>query len=89
MPEAVNSGGGNLTLVKPTTHKGITRMKKQTCIELKDLAFPVKVEQTGRDSFTVTYGLKIKKGLNYARAAAEFGECVFHALACDGALDNS
>jgi hypothetical protein len=48
----------------------------------------VKVIQTGIDRFTVQYGLQVKKGLNYGQAAREFGECVFHALACDGLLDN-
>lgn len=63
-------------------------MKKTTCINLENLAFPVKVEQTGVDRFTVSYGLQVKKGLNYGQAAKEFGECVFHALACDSLLDN-
>ena len=60
-----------------------------TCIELKKLAFPVKVEQYGGGLFRVTYGLQVKRGLTYADAAKEFGECVFHALACDGKLDNN
>lgn len=65
---------------------------KTTCIHLFDhgpgAASGVKVEQTGVDRFTVTYGLQIRRGLNYTQAAHEFGECVFHALACDGLLDN-
>lgn len=58
------------------------------CDYRSDLAFPVALLQTGVDRFTVQYGLQIKTGLNYARAAAEYGECVMHALACDGRLDN-
>lgn len=65
---------------------------KSTCIHLFDngagAASGVKVTQTGIDRFTVTYGLQVKKGLNYEQAAREFGYCVFHALACDGMLDN-
>lgn len=64
-------------------------MKTTTCINLETLAFPVKVEQNGVDRFTVTYGMQVKKNLNYVQAAHEFGECVFHALACDSLLDNS
>jgi len=67
-------------------------VKKTVCIHLFDngpgAASGVKVEQTGIDRFTVTYGLQVRKGLSYCDAAREFGECVFHALACDGKLDN-
>jgi hypothetical protein len=48
----------------------------------------VSIKQTGFDKFTVTYGLQVKKGLNYAQAAAEFGECVMHEACCEGKLDN-
>lgn len=68
-------------------------MAKTTCIHLFDngpgAASGVKVVQTGVDRFTVSYGLQVKPGLNYVEAAHEFGECVFHALACNGVLDNS
>jgi hypothetical protein len=67
-------------------------MKKTECIHLFAGEAPrrvgVKVEQTGIDKFTVTYGLWVKKGLNYGAAAKEFGECVFHHLACNSLLDN-
>lgn len=56
------------------------------CIELPELQ--IKVEQTAPDRFTVTYFRQVKRGLNYAQAAHEFGECVFHALACAGKLDS-
>lgn len=48
----------------------------------------VSITQTGIDRFTVQYGLQVKTGLNYARAAHEFGECVMHALACESLIDN-
>jgi hypothetical protein len=63
-------------------------MKKITCHEITDLAFPIKLEQTGVDRFTVTYGKQVKKGLTYGAAAAEYGSCIMHALACEGRLDN-
>lgn len=64
------------------------KTKNPPCITLPDLAFPVTVEQNSRGLFRVTYGQQVKDGLNYAAAASEFGLCVFHALACDGKLDN-
>ncbi len=48
----------------------------------------IKVEQQGVDRFTVSYGLQVKKGLDYVRAAKELGECIFHHLACESLLDN-
>lgn len=66
---------------------------KPACIHLfnhgSGAAAGVRVHQTGIDRFAVLYGLQERKGLNYAQAAHEFGECVFHALACDSKLDNS
>lgn len=56
-----------------------------------DPQYPVAVgiEGSGADaSFTVTYGAHVRKGLNYAEAAHEYGECVFHALQCEGLLDD-
>ena len=50
----------------------------------------LKVEQAGgrKKLFTVTYGKQVQSNLPYARAAVEFGRCFFHALACQGKLDN-
>lgn len=63
-------------------------MKKTLCFELQYTAWPIKLEQTGKDSFTVTYGLQVKQRLTYGQAATELGACIMHALACDGKLDN-
>lgn len=63
-------------------------MKKTLCFELPDAAFPIKLEQTGKNSFTVTYGLQVKSRLAYGAAAAELGECIMHALACEGKIEN-
>lgn len=65
------------------------KTKNPPCITLTDLAFPVTVKQDSRRRFSVIYGLQEKHGLSYSAAAKEFGLCVFHALACDGKLDNS
>lgn len=51
-------------------------------------AVTVILQQDGIDNFTVTYGKQVRRGLNYARAGAEFGLCVMHAASCDGHLDN-
>lgn len=48
----------------------------------------IKVEQQGIDRFTVSYGLQVKKDLDYSQAAKELGCCIFHHLACEGVLDN-
>ena len=62
----------------------------KTCIEITDLAFPIKLEQseTGPQLFKVTYGKQVNHGLIYEEAAQELGELIMHALACDGKLDN-
>jgi hypothetical protein len=63
-------------------------MPKKTCHKVEIGGLPIKLEQTGIDRFTVTYWKQVKSGLNYAQAAAEYGECIMHALACNGDLDN-
>lgn len=64
--------------------------KYRICAEYSEgLAFTVRIEQRGENGrFRITYGLQVKDGLTYADAAREFGECVFHALACEGRLGN-
>lgn len=47
----------------------------------------VTVTQQGPNNFTVIYGKQVKPRLTYAQAAREFGECVFHSLACIGQLN--
>jgi hypothetical protein len=56
-------------------------------------AFPdllIKLEQRTNKAalFRVTYGLEVRDELPYALACKKFGEAVFHALACDGVLNN-
>ena len=53
------------------------------------LPWPVSVEQHANHKFRVTYGQSVRDNLTYVAAAHEFGECVFHGLACDGKLDNT
>ncbi len=48
----------------------------------------ITLEQTGIDKFTVTYGKQVTKGLTYAQAACDLGECIMHSLVCENRLDN-
>ena len=66
----------------------MARMKAKEVYRVNNAAFLLKVEQTGKDRFTVTYGLQIKRSLTYREAACEFGFCLFHLMACEGRLDN-
>ena len=42
----------------------------------------------GQRRFRVQYGSQVRDRLTWEEAAAEFGECVFHALACNGDIRN-
>lgn len=44
--------------------------------------------QRGPDNFATQYGMEVYSGLNYAQAAAKYGENIMHQAACDGKLDN-
>lgn len=50
--------------------------------------FEIKLEQTARGAFRVTYGMQVRTGLTYTQASKELGKSIMHALACDGKLDN-
>ena len=43
---------------------------------------------SGAARFRVDYGKHVADYLTYAKAAKEYGECVFHALACAGMISN-
>lgn len=60
----------------------------KTVLEVKDTAFPIKLEQSSDGKFRVTYGQQVRSDLGYLEAAREFGLSYFHALACDGKLEN-
>lgn len=42
-----------------------------------------------KDIFTVQYGKDVRSKLNYTQAAQELGECIMHALACEGVMESS
>lgn len=56
----------------------------------KAAGFELKIEQREdrRGRFRITYGAQVRDDLSYVEAAHEYGECLFHALACDGVLNN-
>lgn len=60
-----------------------------TCFETKIAGFVIRVQQASNKRFIVKYGEQIRTNLTYAQAASELGECIFHALACKGTLDNT
>ena len=45
-------------------------------------------QTSGRELFTVTYGLQRRAGLTYAAAARELGECILHHLCCESNASN-
>lgn len=61
------------------------------CFETKIAGFPITLTQAEdrRKRFTVIYGKQRKGDLRYGEACKELGECIMHALACQGSLDNT
>lgn len=49
--------------------------------------FDITLHQNGSDSFRVSYGAQVSRGLSYADAARELGESIMHALACEGRIE--
>lgn len=49
----------------------------------------IQVDQSAGDSFIVSYGLQRKTGLDYAQAAKELGECIFHYLVCESIIEDT
>jgi hypothetical protein len=47
-------------------------------------AYPIQLIQTGKERFTVVYGLQRDTGLSYGEAARKLGEAIMHKAACDG-----
>lgn len=55
----------------------------KTIFTLDSLAYPITVER-GERAYNVKYGAHVARRLAYEEAAHELGECIFHALACEG-----
>lgn len=65
-------------------HQPVPKVKGSICDDREDLS--VTLVQQSLNRFAVIYGLQVKKNMPYAEAAAEYGQCIFHALACAGTL---
>jgi len=46
--------------------------------------YAVTITRLKGGKFSVRYGKQVSSQMEYAEAAREFGECVFHALGCSG-----
>lgn len=42
-----------------------------------------------RSGFALVYGMQLTAPLTYAQAAQELGECLMHALSCQGAISET
>lgn len=49
--------------------------------------YTLTLEQKNYDRLAVQYGEQRKENLSYSVAAAEYGACLMHALACEGVLE--
>lgn len=45
-------------------------------------------QASGKQLFTVTYGLQRKTGLTYEQACKEIGACILHLQCCNGIASN-
>lgn len=50
-------------------------------------AHSVTLFQDGPTNFRVQYGEHTRRGLGVMQAAHELGECILHALTCEGRID--
>ena len=55
----------------------------ETIFTLDSLAYPITVER-GEKTYRVKYGAHVASRLSYVEAAHELGECILHALTCEG-----
>lgn len=58
------------------------------CFSTQAAGYEITLTQQSKNRFTVVYGLHKKARLDYSSAAKELGECLMHAAACDGLLNN-
>lgn len=52
--------------------------------ETEIAGFKIRLWKFRPDSFGVEYGAQLNISLDYGQAAKELGECIMHALACEG-----
>ena len=60
-------------------------MENPLTIEVTEgLDTPVKLEQTSKKLYTVTYGQQVTEKLDYFEAMKELQDCVAHSMECAG-----
>lgn len=64
----------------------------KTLFETKIAGFDIKLTRSEArprgSNYAVSYGKQFNCHLTYEEAAKELGECILHALACEGKLDD-
>ena len=63
----------------------------KTLFETKIAGFDIKLTRSaprGRANFAVSYGQQFNCHLTYEEAAKELGQCIMHALTCEGKIDD-
>ena len=58
-----------------------------TIFKTEVAGYEIKLHQVTPRSFCVIYGEQVSTGLTYSQAAQELGECIMHALACEGKFE--
>ena len=64
----------------------VSRHYKLVSVHPIDGQFTVSLWQN-RSGFAVVYGLQLIAPLTYSQASQELGECLMHAMSCQGALE--
>ena len=54
--------------------------------EIEIAGYKITLMQNSKDEFVVQYGYHQYITKNYAEAAKELGQCILHALACEGKI---
>ena len=64
-------------------------LREVLAFETKLAGFPIELRQNGvgRYSFNVRYGMQHRKNLTYTQAAEDLGQCIMHALCCEGKIE--
>jgi hypothetical protein len=76
----------SIVVVDRSKAKRITPSGK-TVYRVEIAGMDITLRKHSNNNFTVVYHKQVREGLTYADAAHELGECIMHALACEGKLD--
>ncbi len=62
-------------------------MDGEKVVFTENLSYPVSIQRTGSNKYTITYGKQVETNLNWPRAVKSLGECIAHSLCCMGKFD--